>query len=182
MSKLSEMQPEESQLIIALPYKVGVWMSHTDDVEGELDDQREMKALEHILKSIAQVHEGSQFVKEVAQHTLRSREQWEIWANQSFDILGDCEKAVGLLKANVNDNDLKDYKSTLMEIATIVAQAHGEFGDVDDDGDEGLGALIGKLVTKVSGTSKNDADHPMNVSPAEDSALSRLALALKVKE
>ena len=47
------MQPEESLLIIALPYKVGVWMSHTDDVEGELDDEREMKALEHILKSIA---------------------------------------------------------------------------------------------------------------------------------
>jgi hypothetical protein len=182
MSKLSEMQPEESLLIIALPYKVGVWMSHTDDVEGELDDEREMKALEHILKSIAQVHESSNFVQEVARNTLKSREHWDIWANQSFDILGDCEKAVGLLKSHVNDNDLKDYKSTLMEIATIVAQAHGEFGEFEDDEDEGLGALIGKLVTKVSGASKNDADHPMNVSPAEDSALSRLAMALKIKE
>jgi hypothetical protein len=175
------MLPEESQLIVGLPYRVGVWMSHTDDVEGEIDDQREMSALEHILDSIATGQNNSAFVQEVARSTLGSKDHWERWAAQSFDILGDCEKAIELLKANVNDNDLKDYKATLMEIATIVAQAHGEFGEFEDE-EEGFGAMLGKVIGRFSSMSKSDANHPMNVSPAEGSALSRLAKALRLKD
>jgi len=179
MSELSELLPEERGLLIGLPYRVGVWMSQADDEDGEADDIREMKALEHILKSIAKVHENSVFVQEIARETLRGKNHWSQWANHSFDVLGDCEKAVAVLKNYVNDNDLKDYKATLMEIAQTVAESYGEFGLVDAGDDGGFGAVVEKITGLFS---KKDANHPMNISPAEDSALSRLAAALRVDE
>lgn len=182
MSQLETYLPEERNLVAGLLYRAGVWMSNTDDVSGELDDEREMKALEHILTAFAKKQDGSAFVRETAQAALDSRDYWEEWAARSFDILADCEKAVSVIKQHGNRDDLRSYKATLMEIATIVAQAHGEFGDFDDDEEEGFGAMIGKFIGKFSGMAKDDADHPMNVSPAEGSALERLALALRVKE
>ena len=175
MSVLNEMQPEDRGLLIGLPYRVGVWISHADDEEGEADDIKEMKALEHIIKSIAHVHEESAFVQEVAQQTLAKKEQWEIWANHSFDILADCEKAITVLKSNVNDNDLKDYRSTLLKIAETVAAAYGEYGmGAEEEG--ALSGFLGKVVGKFKGE-EQESDF-MNISPAEDAALQRLKTAL----
>ena len=184
MSELEGYSPEEQRLLAGLLYRTGIWMSNTDDVEGELDDEREMQALEHILTALAGASEGgnSAFIQALARSALDSRDRWEEWAARSFDILGDCEKAIGLIKQHGNATNLRNYKATLMEIATIVAQAHGEFGDFDDEEEEGFGAKLGKFIGKFAGKSQDDADHPMNVSPAEDSALSRLSMALQVKE
>ncbi len=180
MSQLSELSPEDRGLLVGLPYRVGVWMSHSDDEAGEADDIREMKALEQIIKSIAQVHEQSAFVQEVAQQTLARREQWERWANHSFDILADCEKAAAVLKSRVNDNDRKDYCRTLVNIAETVAAAYGEFG-MGADEDEGLlGGFLGKVVGKLKGEEAEDGF--MNISPAENDALERLKTALRDKE
>ena len=179
MSALNELQPEVRGLIIGLPYRVGVWISHADDEDGEADDKKEMKALEHIIKSIAHVHESSTFVQEVAQQTLQRKDQWEIWANHSFDILADCEKAVAALKAHINDNDLKDYRKTIVNIAETVASAYGEFGMGAED-ESVLSGFLGKVVGKLKGE-EDEADF-MNISPAEEAALERLKTALRDPE
>lgn len=178
-SELGNLSPEDNELLVSLPYRVGVWMSYTDDEEGEQDDIQEMKVLEAIIRSIAQLHERSEFVQQVARETLRRRDDWPRWSQGCFDILPECEQAIGFLKSYVNDNDLRDYKATLVEIATVVAQAYGEFGEFDDKEEEGLGTMIGKFVGKFSGLSSKDADHPMNISATEDTALSRLIAVLK---
>jgi len=176
MSILNEMQPEERGLLVGLPYRVGVWMSHADDEAGETDDIREMKALEHIIQSIATVHERSDFVQDVARQTLAKRDKWEIWANHSFDILADCEKAVSVLKNTVNDNDLKNYRLVLLNIAETVAAAYGEFGmEADEEGV--LSGFLGKVVGKFKASDAEDDF--MNISPAEDAALQRLKAALR---
>ncbi len=180
MSSLKEMQAEDRGLLIGLPYRVGVWMSHSDDEEGEADDVREMKALEHIIKSIASVHEESSFVQEVAAETLNKKDQWEIWANHSFDILADCEKAIEVLKKTVNVNDLKDYRKTLVNIAETVAAAYGEFGMGAGDDEGVLGGFLNKVVGKLKGEEQEDSF--MNISPAEGDALDRLKMALRDKD
>lgn len=178
MSVFGDLQSEDRDLLIGLLYRAGVWMSHSDDETGEADDVREMKALEHIIKSIASVHEQSEFVQDIARETISKKEQWPIWTNQSFDILGDCEKGVAVLKSNVNDNDLKAYRKTLVHIAETVAAAYGEFGMGADEDESALSGFLGKVVGKLKGESQEDADF-MNISPAEDEALVRLKTALR---
>jgi len=65
-----------------------------------------------------------------------------------------------------------------LDVATSVAQAYGEFGEGADRA-EGLFAKIGGIVKSVVSVGADDAAHPMNVSAAEDSAISNIAAALK---
>lgn len=174
MSSLRDLQPEERGLVIGLMYRVGVWMSHSDDEDGETDDIKEMKALEHIIRSIASAHEESAFVQQVARETLKRKEKWQVWANHSFDILADAEKAMAILKSNVAKGDAEDYRDTIINIAEAVAAAYGEFGMGADD-ENVLSGFLGKVVNKIKGNEEADF---MNISPAEQAALDRLGAAL----
>lgn len=180
MSQLGEMSPGARGLLIGLLYRVGVWISHTDDEGGESDDSRETKALEHIIRSVARVHEESAFVQEVAQETLKRRGKWELWAKHSFDILADCGKAAALLKAQVNSADRRDFCQTLLNIAEAVAAAHGEFGAGGGDDENALGLFLGRVVSRFKGETQ-EVDF-INISPAEEDALQRLRVALKMDD
>lgn len=180
MSVLSEMNPEERGLLIGLPYRVGVWMSHSDDEAGQGDDIKEMNALESIIRSIARVHEQSAFVQEVARETLARKEKWETWAAHSFDILADCEKAIDILKREVGTGDAKDYRNTLLYIAETVAAAYGEFGMGAHVDEERLGGFLTKIIGRFRGEDQEAAF--MNISPAEDDALNRLKMALRIDD
>lgn len=180
MSVLSEMNPEERGLLIGLPYRVGVWMSHSDDEGGDEDDIKELKTLENVIKSIAKAHEESSFVQEVAQETLKRKEKWETWAAHSFDILADCEHAVALLKRTVNEDDFKDYCKTVLHIAEAVAAAYGEFGMGAEEEESRFGSFLNKVVGKFKGE-EAEIDF-MNISPAEEDALERLRTALRSKD
>ncbi len=180
MTLLSSFSLSEAELLVSLPYKVGVWVSHADDEEGERDDALEMKALETCIKAIAKLHEDQPFIKDVSRETLRQKDLWPEWTDQSFNALRDGEQAMALLAGKASQDDRKNYKAVILEIATTVAQAFGEFGSFDDGDDEGslFGGIVGKIVGGFSSLSQSDAGHPMNISPAEDSAISRLAQAL----
>lgn len=184
MSALSAFSEEEITLLASLPYKVGVWVSHADDEEGELDDVREMKALTTCIKAVTKAYDGPGLVDDIARETLKRESLWPQWTDRAFNILPDCQKAIVLLKEKSGLQDAKNYKAALLEIATTVAQAYGEFNSFDEiPEDEGFfGGIVNKVVGGFSGLSKDDANHPMNVSAAEDSAISQLAAALKVKE
>ena len=180
MTALSDLQPEDRGLLVGLLYRAGVWMSHADDEHGEADDRREMKALAHIIKSIAKVHESSAFVQDAARETLAHHEQWPSWAEHAFDILADCEKAYATLKFTVTDDDRKDYCQTLLHIAETVAAAYGEFGQGADDDEETLAGFLGKVVGRLKGEEQDSGF--MNISPAEEDALERLRVALHMDE
>ncbi len=177
MSVLKEMQPERRGLLIGLFYRVGVWMSHTDDEAGDIDDALEMKALERVILSIAKCHDDSAFVQDVARQCVMNKEKWPNWAGHSFDILADCEKAAVILSETVNKKDAADYKETLLHIAETVAAAYGEFGMTMAQDDNILGAFLNKVTRKFGGGTSADDDF-MNISPAEQRALERLRVAL----
>ncbi len=183
MPDLSSFSEEEQQLLVSLPYKVGMWVSYADDVDGEEDDRLEAKALESCIKAVARLHEDKPFIKAVAAETLRRREEWERWATQAFHVLREAEAVAALLGANLPSDQARNYKAMLMEIASVVAQASGEFDAFDDIEEDkgGFGALVGKIVGGFSGLSHDDDNHPMNVSASESSALDELRAALKNK-
>ena len=179
MTALSEFLPEHQNILIGLPYKVGMYMSHADDAHGEVDDEREVKALERCIRAIAGLHEDKPLTSEIMRACLASKEEWDVWGNHSFNAPDAARQAVEILTAKASEQELKNYREALMEIATTVAQAYGEFGEFDEEDEGGgLSGLLGKITSKLSGMSAEDKDHPMNVSASEGEALMVLRAAL----
>ncbi len=179
MTVLPDATPEERELIVGLPYRVGVWIASAEDEGGETDDAREAHALEKIIAAAAKSANAPPFVSAVMQETLINKKSWPVWAEQSFDIFPDCKKAVMLLQGHVSAPELRAYKVALMRVATSVAGAHGEFGA----GEEETG-LFGKVVAGLSALAGGRKENSsfMNVSSAEESALSDLASTLGLKK
>ena len=178
MTSVSDFSASELELIASLPYKVGVFVSYADDEDGERDDEKEMAALEACIKAIAGLHEDKPFTADVMRQTLAMKTEWAGWAAQSFQVPEAASQAVALLQSRASETEQKNYKAALMEIATTVAQAYGEFGEFEDECEGGLSGLIGKITGGLSKITSDDADHPMNVSAAEDSAIEQLRSAL----
>lgn len=180
MNELSGFSEDEIELVSAALYKIGVWVSHADDEDGEEDDEREMRALGSCVRAVAKKYDGPGLVDDVAREALKRQGQWEEWADYSFNALDECRKALAVMKAHGTSADVKNYKAALMEVAVTVAQAYGEFGQFDDEDEGGgFGALLGKITGGFSKLSGEDKDHPMNVSAAEDSALEELRTLLR---
>lgn len=181
MSELEVFSDDEVELLASVMYKVGVWVSHADDEEGEEDDILEMKALGACIRAVAKKYDGPGLVDDIAREVLARQDQWEDWADYSFNVLPDVERAVSVLKAKGTAQDVKNYKAALVETGTTVAQAYGEFGQFDEDDESGgvFGALLGKITGGFAALGADDKDHPMNVSAAEDEVLGRLKAALK---
>ena len=179
MSQLSFYDPEILSLLISVPYRIGIWVSHAEDEDGETDDELEITALENCIREVAKAHDQSGLVNEVGARILSERTQWEDWAGNAFLVLKDCDLVVRALKAHAPADEFKDYKAFLMEIATSVAQAYGEFGLFEEEKKEGgMAGLMKKIVGGFSGLSKANANHPMNVSPAEESVIAELKALL----
>ncbi len=176
MTALSDFSRDEAELFASLPYKVGIWMSYTDDQDGDADDEREAKTLTSGLRQFAKANKDKPLVSQILEESLRRRDRWEQWADQSFNVTLDIQKAVTLLRGKkISPDDLKAFKRVLMEIGTAVAQAANEYGAFDEAESEGF---FGKIIGKFSG---DESGHPMNVSAAEDSALEKLRQTLREK-
>jgi len=179
MTQLSYFSNEDVELIISLPYRVGMSVSYADDEEGERDDTLEMRALAACLAEIVKMDDVSSFSKEIIGEILRLRDKWPAWSEGVFNLAPLCERAVLVLKTQASDDEVKDYIKIILEIASAVAQAYGEFGE-DVEPEKGFfGKAMGKIVGGFASMSADDAGHPMNVSAVEDSVISSIADALK---
>ncbi|MEM7650874.1 MAG: hypothetical protein AAF204_02185 [Pseudomonadota bacterium] len=180
MASVSDFSASELELLVSLPYKVGVFVSHADDEGGEGDDEREMAALEACIQAIAKLHEDKPLTSDIMRQTLSMKSEWPRWSAQSFQAPDHAAQAVALMRSHASEAEQKNYKAALMEIASSVAQAYGEFGEFEGDDDGGLlGGLVSKITSGLSKLSADDANHPMNVSAAEDQALEQLREALR---
>ncbi|MCK5385138.1 MAG: hypothetical protein KAJ29_06125 [Alphaproteobacteria bacterium] len=183
MTTLSSFTPEEADLIISLPYRVGMHVSYSEDEGGERDDALEMKALESVLRDVVKNEEkDGSLAQEVARATLEGKEKWEAWSQGVFNIEPLCEKTITMLKTQASVDEVKDYIRICLEIAGSVARAYGEFGE-DDAAEEECSGIIGKIMGEISrimpGTKGREAHHPMNISAAEDSAVERISAAME---
>lgn len=178
MTILSHYSPEEIEHIISLPYRAGVNVSYAEDEDGERDDALEMAALEATIKAFALQHEGEALTKEIAAEILNRRDKWESWSQGVFNIEPLCEKAINALKTHAGEAEIKDYIKMVIDIATAVAQSFGEFGE-GAHAPTGFMAKIGSVMKSVISGGAQDEAHPMNISAAEDTAISNIRNALK---
>lgn len=186
MTSFDELEPKEREAIVALPYQAGMWVSHSDDVDGEEDDKAEIRALVSSIRQIPTLHEGSALVQMVGKEILESREKWPQWEDSSFHIGKTAPATLQNVVRIFGRNEAKAYRAAIMTIAKTVAQAAGEFAafdSMDQEEEEGFFSnMVGKIMGGFSKMSDEHDDHPANISPAEDSAISQLAAALTLPE
>lgn len=175
MTRLSDFSDGEIDLVVSLPYRVGMHVSYADDEDGEQDDEREMAALESCLAAVVQHSEGLN--KEVAAQALSQKDKWEEWGQGVFNIEPICKQAAEVVSRVASKDEARHYAKMVLEVASAVAQAYGEFGEEQEEPK----GFFGKAMSRIVGGfgSADDAAHPMNISAAEDSAISRVSQALQ---
>lgn len=180
MTRLSDFSDEQRELLIRLPYQVGINISDADDVEGTDDDVLEMRALASILRALPGLYHRVPLIQEICRETLRREKEWPEWHEGTFDLTRECKEAVNALHAHATKEEAKAYRKALLQVADAVARAAGEYGAVTSIRDEPDSPLL-KMLTgffQIFGQAKRD--YLSNISPAEQEAIDKIAGALQV--
>jgi hypothetical protein len=179
MSTLDDFLDEDRALIVSMPVRVGFWMSQASDIPGTArDEEKEHLGLERALKMIVKKTDDSRFINDVCEYALVNKQDWGAWRAMSENALNDLPQALSRVQGTLTEKDLKDYKSAIYRIASVVAQAAAEEGSAGDQGREMQGSgLVGRLLDRLS--VKTDMSIPDNISEKEKAALQKLLACLK---
>lgn len=183
MSVLSQLPEDEALNIIALPYQAGMWISHADDVHGDSDDFKEMRAIERGIPALAAQHESSALVQAVASEIMRMKDQWPSWEDGCFHVTKRAPDLMQRVLGTFGESEAKQYRAFTLELGKLVAQAASEFEAFDavsEEKESFFGNLIGKITGSYAAMGQDNAGHPANISASEKGALSQLSAALKI--
>lgn len=126
MTILDQMTDEKRDLVASLPYRVGLWISESDQSGGDNSDEQELKTLDGLIQGFSGDVFGSELLQYIMADTVAKRDQWARWSQNLDDVPGDCEKAVDILRMYADEKEVNAYVSRLMEIAEAVALAFRE--------------------------------------------------------
>ena len=181
MARLEDFTKDQRDLLVALPYRVGCWLSASDDTGGGDADEAEREALNVIVTGFAEDFCKSEFVQAMMEETVSRRAEWPEWIGDLDDVPGECIRAADLLAERLERKELTSFKLTLMEIATAVAMAYREVGHGDDISRKirvyGR-VMVEHLRAIFTGQRARGMDEFLNISESEQRALDTLAAAL----
>lgn len=181
MSFLDQITPDKRDMLISLPYRVGLWVSQSDSSGGESADSEELQALSNILDGYAQEIFGSEAVQHIISGTMDHRNDWPRWSKQTGDVVVDCRQAVDILSEVVDVKEVSAFKKHLVEIGEAVALAFREENENISFGEKlslYIRFYVGKLKALKKGQPYKTFDQFLNISLQERRALTTLAHAL----
>lgn len=126
MSVLDGFTPDQKDLLVALPYRVGLWLSQSDHAGGEQAADAELRALSAIIHGFAEDVFGSEFLQYVMRETIARKAEWPAWGERLERVPDECAQAPEILGMYLADKEIKVYAARLMEIAEAVALAFRE--------------------------------------------------------
>ena len=179
MAFLEKFSAEERALLVALPYRAGLWISQADATGDPAADEKERKALEDIIGSQVKGMFPSAFVHEVVADLWDKKGAWNGMESHLANVVPECREAAKLISQRLARRDLDAYRATVMHIATEVAKAFREYGH--NSLMERLTLNIKLWKSRIGCAMRNEDYDPIaivNISPVEDKALAILARAL----
>ena len=172
---------EKTDSLIRLPYRVGLWVSESDDTGGDEADEKELIVLQSLIMAYAQDFCKSEFVQGLMEETVKHRSQWESWHANTEQVEQECRELIYFLQDHLPKKELNAFKANLYEIGYSVAMAYREF-DEDTPFVEKLKAYLTLWIAQVraalSGTAPKTEDEILNISSSEKMALDKLKNAL----
>ncbi len=181
MNFLDQLSKDHRDIIVSLPYRVGLYVSQSDASGGDSSDEAEKQALEAIITGYSQEVFGAETVQYVVGETVQRKSEWSSWSQGIEGIEHDCYKAVDILANIVEDKELSAFKSFLLEIGENVALAFREYGSST--------SLLEKIRMRLdfvksrkaalrAGVSPKDWEQFINISLDERKALRHVAKSL----
>lgn len=178
---LERLTDNQKNIIVSLPYRVGLWVSVSDMSGGQEANARELEALHNILHGFAEQVFGAEEIQYIISETLRQKEQWPVWDKQIRTVLKDCQDALDILSSHMDEKGLEAFRSYLIEIGEAVALS---FREREEPGSSlsKLKAYLGFKLDQMRSTRARvkamGFEEYLNISPAERKALDELAGAL----
>ncbi len=161
----------DREKMIALPYRIGLFVSHADTTGGWEAQEAEMQSLNNILRSFTEDFCKSEFVQGLLMQTLASRAQWPGWSHQLDSVPAECVAAMYDLRGVLDKKHLAAFQEMMMEIAFAVAQAFREARQVSQE-------PKGSWLNLILGKPRKARFEHMSISATERAALHSLADAL----
>lgn len=182
-SRLEQLSTEELGFLVALPYRVGLWISESDDTGGDEADAAEWHALECIITGFAEDFCKTEAVEKIIRQTISGKDKWPEWSADLSGIPAECRKAIEFMAEHFDHKEVTSFKNNLMEIAMAVAMA---FREVDEA--ESLQVklkikilmMVDKAQSLIHRRDLKTMDELLNVSNAEKLALDELEYALQI--
>lgn len=183
MTALDDFSPEQRDLLVALPYRVGLWVAHSDMAGGDNSAEAEMRVLTQVITAFAEDFCKSEFAQALMEETVRRQSEWSDWSQYLDEVPSECNRAISLLSERLDNKSVVSFKMNLMEIATDVAMAYRELDEnaaVLDRLSILLRAAIDRIRARLSGRRVPSMDELLNISTSEQRAIDILALALDI--
>lgn len=178
---LSDLSVAEQDMLIRLPYRVGVWVSESDEGGGDDADALEKQALNVLITAYVEDFCKSEFVQRVMEQTVAQKDRWSQWEDDISSVPEECKHVMGVLSDRLPYKELNAFKDNLYEIGYSVAMAYREFDD-EASGVVKLTTYVKLWIERVLASLKGDVaqseDEALNISNSERIALNTLYDAL----
>ncbi len=159
--------------------RVGLYVSHCDDTDQ--GEESEVKERDYMLKALTRIAKLSKSDTVAACARLALEAQVSADNESAESLTASIQEAVALFRGAEGEDQLIHFKRAVMYVATAVARAYREELDIHQEE-----FLLEGLLRKVIGAVNKEADPEefknINISPAEDSALTMISEALRVKD
>lgn len=184
MTYLSQLPPDLQDLLVRLPFRVGYFISESDQTGGDESAEAERQAIENIVTFYVEDTVKGEFAHEVMNQTLARKAEWAEWTAHIGRVDEECHKMTDSLVGVIDMKEVIAFQNNLLEIAIVVAQAYREF-----DAKAGMtqkfqvywALFIRRLIAAFRGDAMQSNEDLLNISPAERSAIKLLADVMKVK-
>lgn len=180
MSELQRFLPDDQELLVSLFYRVGQWMSSVDDTDTPQDsEQVEESQMIRILTKLSDSKSVGALCSEIAAESLRQKGSWSRWSRQTDSVIDDIHRAKLMMKGQATDDEFVAFGKSLVTIATAVARAYRESDDAEFAEKGFLSWLAEKKAHVTLALTDSESYKELNISPAEDTALTELIFVLK---
>lgn len=183
MKYLSKLPQDVQELVVSLPFRVGLFVSESDQTGGDESAEAERKALENIVTFYVEDTVKGEFAHEVMIHTLNHKDKWAEWSQNIDKVPEECLHLTYKMKDMIESKEILAYKQNLVEIAIVIAQAYCEFGE-NSSAMTKLEVYASVFLKKMQGlfgggnSSANQID--LNISADERAAIQLLARNLGI--
>lgn len=170
----SRLSPRDGELLVSLPYRVGLFVSHADTTGGWDAQEKEMQSLTNILRAFTEDYCKSELAQKVLLESMRRRANWPQWSHHLENVPKEAQQIIAVLKPLFMEKHLNSFREVLVDIAMSVAMAFHE-GDVEAITKQH--SILQGFFGFLSRTPPDPLAH-MNISGSERAALSRLCQAM----
>lgn len=184
MSFLDNLSEQDRTLLVSLPFRVGLYVSQSDQSGGDDSDEAEMLALSSIITAYSQEVFGAETVQYVISETVRRKSEWEKWSKSLDTVESECHQAIDILSNVVDEKEVSAFRRHLVEIGESVALAFREYGASTPLADK-IKIFIVYMLAKMQAAKKGENymqwEQFINISLDERKALQLIAGALNIK-